>query len=306
MRHLATILLGIILVLFTATGVFLVVAVSNNQDENPQIPQVTRIPASATPTPTHTPPPTPTSTPTITPTLRPPPTFEPPTPAPSNTPVPSETPTPTFELAVDLEGVRGLETLVPTVPTGCIPRADWQQVYYVQANDTLTTIAQRYGVNVNQLVAANCLDDPNLIRTGQQIRLPGTGGPMPVVYICSAWELLTPVNYAFGIDGNGNLTFNWRGPRADRYLIRVTKPNGTLWERTVDRRQNETISLLDELPDEGEYRWQVFPLGLDFLQIPCPESPIWTFHKTTSEASDPNLDFGITLPFADTNDSSQR
>lgn len=45
--------------------------------------------------------------------------------------------------------------------------------YKVQAGDTLTAIAARYGISVSQLAQANSISDPNLILVGQTINLPG-------------------------------------------------------------------------------------------------------------------------------------
>lgn len=47
-----------------------------------------------------------------------------------------------------------------------------QAVYYtVQRNDNLTKIANKYGTTINQLVAWNNIANPNLIYTGQKLRV---------------------------------------------------------------------------------------------------------------------------------------
>lgn len=47
-----------------------------------------------------------------------------------------------------------------------------QVVYYtVQRNDNLTKIANKYGTTINQLVAWNNITNPNLIYTGQKLRV---------------------------------------------------------------------------------------------------------------------------------------
>ncbi|MFZ0546650.1 MAG: LysM peptidoglycan-binding domain-containing protein [Candidatus Promineifilaceae bacterium] len=53
--------------------------------------------------------------------------------------------------------------------------------YTVQAGDTLTNIAQRFGTTVAELVALNNIANPNLIYVGQVLQLPGgsTGGTPP-------------------------------------------------------------------------------------------------------------------------------
>lgn len=59
-----------------------------------------------------------------------------------------------------------------SVPTACIPRADWNFSYIVQAGETLFRIAQTFGVTLTELQQANCLNDPNQIQAGQVLRVP--------------------------------------------------------------------------------------------------------------------------------------
>ena len=54
------------------------------------------------------------------------------------------------------------------------------RVHTVVAGDTLSAISQQYGVGVEELLAANGLDDPNLIYVGQQLTIPGADAT-PVV-----------------------------------------------------------------------------------------------------------------------------
>jgi murein DD-endopeptidase MepM/ murein hydrolase activator NlpD len=49
-------------------------------------------------------------------------------------------------------------------------------VYVVQPDDTLSTIASRFNVTVQQLMAANNISDPNLLGVGQQLVIPGLEG----------------------------------------------------------------------------------------------------------------------------------
>jgi len=45
--------------------------------------------------------------------------------------------------------------------------------YTVKKGDTLSHIAKRYGTTVNQLVSLNNIKNPNFIRVGQKLKLPG-------------------------------------------------------------------------------------------------------------------------------------
>lgn len=51
--------------------------------------------------------------------------------------------------------------------------------YVVQAGDSLSKIASRHGVTVSALSAANNITDPNLIRVGQELVIPGADDTQP-------------------------------------------------------------------------------------------------------------------------------
>lgn len=48
--------------------------------------------------------------------------------------------------------------------------------YTVKAGDTLSSIARRYGTTVDAIARANHLKNPNYIRVGQKLWIPGSGG----------------------------------------------------------------------------------------------------------------------------------
>ncbi len=47
-----------------------------------------------------------------------------------------------------------------------------RDLYYVQPGDTLTSIAQRFGVSLQALMEANNISDPDEIYAGQVLRIP--------------------------------------------------------------------------------------------------------------------------------------
>jgi LysM repeat protein len=53
--------------------------------------------------------------------------------------------------------------------TGTVPG----QKYVVQPGDTLVTIAEEFGVTVQELIDANRLDNPDVLRVGQELIIPG-------------------------------------------------------------------------------------------------------------------------------------
>jgi LysM repeat protein len=286
MERIRTFLIGASFVLFMVSGVILIIAVNMQDDVAAPMQQEapTHTPTLAV-SPTETFPPT-TPLPSLTPsqTLRPPPTFEPPTMTLEPSFTPTITMTATFLVDTQLDGVHGLETATPSSTPGCKVRSEWTLTYEVQALDALERIADQYGVSVWELAEANCLDDMNVIVIGQQLRVPGDAAPGAVIE-CVPWEVLTPINGAFEVDGNGNVTFNWRGPIAPRNLIRVYNSDGeVVFERTVDLRQNEVVNLRDNFPDaDGTFTWYVYPLDANFMQIHCLEGGPWVFHKTAAD-----------------------
>jgi LysM repeat protein len=119
--------------------------------------------ATTPPDPTATPRPSATQTelPSATPTQT-----ETPTPTPTATPLPTETATPT-ETPTDIPTPRPTKTPAPKKEGGT--------VYTVQGGDTLAKIAARYGVKLADLIAANSLANPSLIKPGQKINIPDGG-----------------------------------------------------------------------------------------------------------------------------------
>ncbi len=57
----------------------------------------------------------------------------------------------------------------PTRVTGTVPG----QKYVVQPGDTLAAIAEEFGVTVQELIDANRLDNPDVLRVGQELIIPG-------------------------------------------------------------------------------------------------------------------------------------
>lgn len=254
-------------------------------DARPQ-PQMIALQAqNLTPSPTVTetiPPYTPLPSLTPSQTLLPPPTFEPPTVTPMPSMTPTTTPTPIYQASVSIPGLHGAETATPSSTPGCEPRKDWKLTYTVQADDALAKIAEKYGTYTGVLAEGNCIVDPNVITIGQILRVPGESQPEEPEYVCTPWEVLTPFDGMFNVPADGTITFNWRGPISPKYLIRITRPDGSQYEQVVELRTNDTVNLTENLREEGTYTWYVYPLNEYFAQIPCLEGGPWTFNKPAS------------------------
>ncbi|MCU0481871.1 MAG: LysM peptidoglycan-binding domain-containing protein [Anaerolineae bacterium] len=87
---------------------------------------------------------------------------EAPTLRPTNTPRPNRTPNPESTDFVD----------------DCTPNEDWTFTYVVNRGDTLTKIATQYGLTMAELQIGNCIQDPNRIFFGQELRVPTDGNSL--------------------------------------------------------------------------------------------------------------------------------
>ncbi len=282
-----------------------------------------------TPTPTLEPtePPTPTLEPTFTPTPAPPtatpePTSTPPPPAPLvHTVARGET------LAViaqrygvtvaELMAANNLSSEVLKVGQQLVipgqtqaspsPGATLPAVHVVQPGENLLLIAQRYGLTVAALMQANGLTSNDVLRVGQELRLPGgaptptateaptvtptptvaataTSAPAPtasVAYEFPAPNLLTPADGAT-VEGAEDVILNWTSVgllgNDTWYVVRVWRDDpsepapSTGWTRTTAWRIPASFQ-----PQAGarsrRFWWSVTVMRLREGQTPLAVSP---------------------------------
>ncbi|SIS49371.1 LysM peptidoglycan-binding domain-containing protein [Salimicrobium flavidum] len=62
--------------------------------------------------------------------------------------------------------------------------------YTVKSGDTMYSIARRYNVTVSLLASSNNIANPSLIRTGQVLKIPGTGSPTTSKYTVKSGDTL--------------------------------------------------------------------------------------------------------------------
>lgn len=84
-------------------------------------------------------------------------------------------PTATFPAAIPTPMVRATVSLTPVAARTPTPSSQvaGQTTYIVQPGDTAYSIAEKFGITVNALAAANNLENPRLIRSGQKLVIPG-------------------------------------------------------------------------------------------------------------------------------------
>ena len=79
--------------------------------------------------------------------------------------------------------------------------------YTVRLGDTLSGIASRHGVSVQALVSSNRIANPNLIRAGQTLTIPGSAGgtataPAAGVHVVRPGETLMHISIRYGVKMN--------------------------------------------------------------------------------------------------------
>jgi LysM repeat protein len=88
----------------------------------------------------------------------------------SRTPTPSVTPTPTETLT---------PSITPTVAPTDTPTPTGPTTYVVEVGDTLTSIAEQFGIEVLLIMSANSLASADQIFVGQTLIIPPVGSELP-------------------------------------------------------------------------------------------------------------------------------
>lgn len=81
--------------------------------------------------------------------------------------------------------------------------------YVVQAGDTLSSIALRFGTSTDRLSAANHLSDPDQLAVGQTLAIPGSGRPQaPRTYTVQPGDTLSGIADSYGVSLSSLLAAN--------------------------------------------------------------------------------------------------
>lgn len=265
-------------------------------DLSPLFQKVTAMvrPASATDTPTPTleptEPPTPTPEPTFTPTAEPPTA----TPEPTNTPVP---PAPLVHTVARGETLRtiaqkygvtiaelmaannlssevlrvGQQLVIPgQTQSAPSPAATLPAVHVVQPGENLLIIAQRYGLSVTALMEANGLTSSDVLRVGQELKIPGGAAPTPTATLEPTFTPTPTVTATLTPEPapTANTTFEFPAPNL------LTPADGAIVQGAEDVILNWTsVGLL------GDDTWYVVRIWRDDPSEPTPPTG-WT--RTTA------------------------
>jgi LysM repeat protein len=121
---------------------------------------------------------------------------------PAAAPQPAATFTPTAQSVAagdaTAQGDAAAPTATPAAATG------EAEVYVVQAGDSLSTIADRFGVTIAAIVAANDLANPDFVFSGQRLVIPQAGAA-PSAPVTPAAIVTEGIRLSV-IDGGGDLT----------------------------------------------------------------------------------------------------
>ncbi len=97
----------------------------------------------------------------------------------------------------------GTPTTATATPTRTVTPTPGGFYYTVTWGDTLYSLARRFGVTVAAIVQANNLANPNYIRVGQVLWIPGQAAPptppSPVTYVVQPGDNLYRISLRFGV-----------------------------------------------------------------------------------------------------------
>ena len=93
---------------------------------------------------------------------------------------------------------------VPALGTAQAAPLDQGSVHVVKAGDSLSTIAQQYGVSLQAIMAANNISNPSLIYAGQRLVIPGPNASAPTptdpaVHVVARGETLSAIAQKYGV-----------------------------------------------------------------------------------------------------------
>ncbi len=115
------------------------------------------------------------------------------TPEPSATPGPTASPGPTATSPPTVTSPPGMTpTPTPAVAEGC------PYLYVVRSGDTAFSIARRFGIALENLVAANQLPATFDVKIGQLLVIPGVAGPSRTTHVVQVGETLYSIARRYG------------------------------------------------------------------------------------------------------------
>lgn len=141
-----------------------------------------------------------------------------------------------FELILDLDNIKDKDTLsidqIIKIPQGNLPAADYT-VHIVKKGDTLWTIAQRYNLTVNLILANNNISNSELISIGQEMKIPLHKNAVAETNIA---------NQAIIDEKNNNINNNINQPKNAEPIVYTVKAGDNLWN--ISRKYGVSVEVI--------------------------------------------------------------
>lgn len=141
-----------------------------------------------------------------------------------------------FELILGLDNIKDKDTLsinqIIKIPQGNLPAADYT-VHIVEKGDTLWTIAQRYNLTVNLILANNNISNSELISIGQKMKIPSHKNAVVETNI---------VNQAIIDEKNNNINNNISQPKNAEPIVYTVKAGDNLWN--ISRKYGVSVEVI--------------------------------------------------------------
>lgn len=150
--------------------------------------------------------------------------------------------------------------------------------YVVKSGDTLSKIAADHGTSVAALVTANGISNPNFIRVGQVLEIPGTESAQPVVYVVRSGDTLAGIAALF-----------------DRSLSDLAEANGIANVNFIVSGKPLTIPAADEAPRKSAKKEAPAKKAPAKKNTPARKAPAKKKAPATKPARTHVVKFGETL-----------
>ncbi|WP_174615553.1 LysM peptidoglycan-binding domain-containing protein [Virgibacillus ihumii] len=156
------------------------------------------------------------------------------------------------------------------------------EIYVVKSGDTLWLIAQRFGVDINQVSLANDLDNPNQLVVGQSLVIPEPGRE----YVVQSGDTLVRIAAMFDVTVQelaeaNNITSGiiYVGQMLELpYFMHTVNPGETIW--SIAQRYGTSVDAIFQANDMAE-PGLIYP-GQN-IRIPAPDRPITEVNAYTTQ-----------------------
>ncbi|NLB69890.1 MAG: LysM peptidoglycan-binding domain-containing protein [Lentisphaerae bacterium] len=138
-----------------------------------------------------------------------------------------------------LKVVSGGKPLAPGRTTAAVKAGE----YVVASGDTLGGIAQKHGVKLSDLIAANSIKDPNIVRVGQKLVIPGAGNTP--ARTAKPTRVITPVDENKKLETDTQLVPSIETPETDETLE-------ALLDQTIHSDMSKTLIDLKQEANDKE------------------------------------------------------